>query len=152
MRNHFLPLAFVMGLMGCADSINHDEVLAGRRAVEFAQVAFVKGDIENGYALLSDSGKRYVSFEKFKEVLSRLHPKAFPISVTASEYEPMPGEKAMHIFLTGENSGERFYYRLTMEGSAITGYRVVRLYRGDGPYPPSNRKQKLGQSPNSTRN
>ena len=149
MRYHFFPLAFAVGLMGCAESINHDEVLAGRRAVEFAQVAFVKRDIENGYALLSDSGKRYVSFEKFKEVLSRLHPKAFPISVTASEYEPMPGEKAMHIYLTGENSGERFYYRLTMEGAATTGYRVVRFYRGDDPYPP---KQKLSKSPNFTRN
>ena len=143
MRYHFFPLAFVMGLMGCAESINHDEVLAARRAVEFAQVAFVKHDIENGYALLSDSTKRYVSLEKFKEVLSRLHPKAFPISVTASEYEPMLGEKAIYIFLRGENSGEHFYYRLTMEGTAATGYRVLSLDRGSGPYPPSDRKQTL---------
>lgn len=147
MRYHFFPLAFVMGLMGCAESINHDEVLAGRRAEEFAQVAFVKHDIENGYALLSDSAKRYVSLEKFKEVLSRLHPKAFPTSVTAFEYEPMPGEKAMYIFLIGENSGEQFYYMLTMEGTATTGYKVLRLNRGSGPYPPSNRKQKLRKSP-----
>lgn len=149
MRYHFFPLAFVMGLMGCAESINHDEVLAGRRAVEFAQAAFVKHDIKNGYALLSDSAKRYVSFEQFKEVLSRLHPKAFPTSVTASEYEPMPGEKAIHIFLIGENSGEHFYYRLTMEGTATTGYRVLRLYRGSDPYPSSSHKQKFRKSPST---
>ena len=147
MRYHFFPLAFIVGLMGCAESINHDEVLAGRRAVEFAQVAFVKHDVEDGYALLSDSTKRHVSFEKFKEVLSRLHPKAFPTSVTASEYEPMLGEKAIYIYLVGENSGERFYYRLTMEGAAATGYRVLSLDRGSAPYPPSNRKQTFKKSP-----
>lgn len=147
MRYHFFPLAFVVGLMGCAESINHDEVLAGRRAVEFAQVAFVKHDVENSYALLSDSTKRHVSLEKFKEVLSRLHPKAFPASVTASEYEPMLGEKAIYIYLVGENSGEHFYYRLTMEGTATTGYRVLSLDRGSGPYRPSNRKQTFKKSP-----
>ena len=143
MQYHFFVLAFVLGLMGCAESVDHDEILAGSRAVEFAQVAFVKHDIEKGYALLSDSTKRYVSLEQFKEVLSRLHPRAFPASVTASEYEPMKGEKAIYIFLIGENSGEHFYYRLTMEGTATTGYRVLRLDRGSGPYPQSNPKQKL---------
>ena len=147
MRYHFFLLAFVVGLMGCAESINHDEVLAGRRAVEFAQVAFVKHDIENGHALLSDSTKRRVSLEKFKEVLSRLHPKAFPTSVTASEYEPMLGEKAIYIYLVGENSGEHFSYRLTMEGTATTGYRVLSLDRGSGLYRPSNRKQTFKKSP-----
>ena len=147
MRYHFFLLAFVVGLMGCAESINHDEVLAGRRAVEFAQVAFVKHDIENGHALLSDSTKRRVSLEKFKEVLSRLHPKAFPTSVTASEYEPMLGEKAIYIYLVGKNSGEHFSYRLTMEGTATTGYRVLSLDRGSGLYHPSNRKQTFKKSP-----
>jgi hypothetical protein len=139
------PLALVIGLAGCVESINHDEVSAGKSAAEFARVAFVKRDTENGYALLSDSTKRYVSLEKFKEVLSRMHPKAFPKSVTAIEYEPMPGEKAMYIFLQGENSGERFYYRLTMEGTAATGYRVLRLDRATGPYPPSDRKQRFNK-------
>jgi hypothetical protein len=52
MQYRFFPLALVVGLTGCAESINHDEVLTGRRAVEFAQVAFVKHDVEKGYALL----------------------------------------------------------------------------------------------------
>src|SRR3989442_7181416 len=142
---HLSPLVLVIGLAGCVKSISHDEVSAGKSAVEFAQVAFVKRDAEKGYALLSDSTRRYVSLEKFKEVLSRLHPKAFPTSVTAIEYEPMPGEKAMYVFLQGENSGEHFYYRLTMEGTAATGYRVLRLDRASSPYPSSDRKQRFGK-------
>ncbi|TMA10247.1 MAG: hypothetical protein E6J89_10820 [Deltaproteobacteria bacterium] len=149
MRYRFLALALVMGSMGCKGSVDHDEISAAKSAVEFADVAFVQRDFERGYALLSDSGKRYVSPEKFKETLSRLHPKAFPVSVTASEYEPMRGEKAMHLYLTGENSGERFYYRLTMEGAATTGYRVARFYRESNPYPGASLRQRLKESPST---
>jgi hypothetical protein len=132
--NAYGLFVLAIGLIGCAESFKHDEVLAGKRAAEFAQVAFVKQDFDNGYALLSDAAKRYVSREKFKETVSRLHPRTNPKSVTATEYEPMPGEKAIYIFLMGENAGERFHYRLTMEGSAETGYKVSRLTRGEFPY------------------
>jgi hypothetical protein len=140
-KYYFYPLMFAVGLMGCVESVNHDELSAGKKAEEFARNAFVKQDIENGYALLADGTKRYVSLAQFKEVVSKLHPKAFPKTVIASEYEPMAGEKAIYIFLMGENSGEHFYYRLTMEGTATTGYKVLRLDRAGQPYPSSNEKK-----------
>jgi hypothetical protein len=142
-KYYFYPLMFAVGLMGCMETIHHDESSAKKKAEEFAQVAFVKQDVENGYALLADGTKRYVSREQFKAVLSKLHPKAFPKTVTALEYEPMPGEKAIYIFLTGENSGEHFYYRLTMEGTATTGYKVLRFDRSGQPYPSSNEKKRF---------
>jgi len=126
------------------ETINHDPSSAAKKAEEFAQVAFVKQDVENGYGLLADGTKRYVSQEQFKAVLSKLHPKGFPKTVTALEYEPMPGEKAIFIFLTGESSGEHFYYRLTMEGTATTNYKVLRLDRASQPYPSSSDKKRLG--------
>jgi hypothetical protein len=47
------------------------------------------------------------------------------------EFEPMPGgEKAIYIFLTGDSSGDRFDYKLTLEGSAATDYRVTNLEPG----------------------
>src|SRR5262245_47384274 len=97
---YFYPIVFAVGLMGCMEKINHDASSAGKKAEEFAQVAFVKQDVENGYALLADGTKRYVSLEQFKAVLSKLHPKGFPKTVTALEYEPMHGETAIFIFLT----------------------------------------------------
>jgi len=133
-----------VGLMSCMETINHDPSSAAKKAEEFAQVAFVKQDVENGYGLLADGTKRYVSQEQFKAVLSKLHPKGFPKTVTALEYEPMPGEKAIFIFLTGESSGEHFYYRLTMEGTATTNYKVLRLDRASQPYPSSSDKKRLG--------
>ena len=133
-----------VGLLGCIESVEHDPAGAGKKAEEFAQVAFVKQDIENGYGLLADGTRRYVSREQFKQVLAKLHPRAYPKNVKASEYEPMAGEKAIYIFLMGENSGERFYYRLTLEGTATTPYRILRLDRSTEPYPASSDKKKLG--------
>jgi hypothetical protein len=137
-------LIFAMGLLGCIESVDHDATVAAKKAEEFAQIVFVKQDIENGYALLADGTRRYVSRQQFKDVLAKLHPRAYPKNVTASEYEPMPGEKAIYIFLSGDNSGERFYYRLTLEGTATTPYRVLRLDRASEPYPPSSEKKRLG--------
>src|SRR5215475_15893499 len=152
MRSYFcLFLICALGLMSCMESINHDPSSAAKKAEEFAQVAFVRQDVENGYGLLADGTKRYVSLEQFKAVLSKLHPKGFPKTVTALEYEPMPGEKAIFIFLTGENSGEHFYYRLTMEGTAITGYKVLRLDRASQPYPASSDKKRLSESKRMSR-
>jgi hypothetical protein len=133
-----------VGLMGCIESVEHDPAGAGKKAEEFAQIAFVKQDSENGYALLADGTRRYVSREQFKQVVAKLHPRAYPKNVKASEYEPMAGEKAIYIFLMGENSGERFYYRLTLEGSATTPYRILRLDRNSEPYPSSSDKKSLG--------
>jgi hypothetical protein len=136
-------LILALFLMGCIESIDHDAAVAGKKAEEFAQVVFVKQDVENGYALLADGAKRYVSREQFKKVLAKLHPGAYPKNVKATEYEPMPGEKAIYIFLLGDNSGERFYYRLTLEGTAKTPYKVLRLDRAGEPYPPSSEKKRL---------
>jgi hypothetical protein len=128
-------LILAVGLMGCIESVDHDPAMAGKKAEEFAQIVF---------PLLSDGTRRYVSREQFKAVLAKLHPRAYPKNVTASEYEPMPGEKAIYVFLIGDNSGERFYYRLTLEGTATTPYRVLRLDRAGEPYPPSSEKKRLG--------
>ena len=147
---HLVPVVFVIGLIGCVEKVKHDDDLAGKRAVEFAQVAFVKQDVEKGYLLLSASAKRYVPLEKFRETLSRLYPGAHPTTVTAIEYEPMPGEKAIYIYLTGENAGERFDYTLTMEGTAATDYKVSKIARGHGSYLPSTSEKKRFSKPIST--
>ena len=57
------------------------------------KITFVKQDVENGYALLADGTKRYVSQEQFKIVLSKLHPKAFPKTVTALNMSRCPVKK-----------------------------------------------------------
>jgi hypothetical protein len=130
MRHFLLFAAGAALLLACAKSFEHDPKVAGKRAEEFAQVVFVRKDFDQGYALLSESGKRYVSPQKFKETIVKSHPRHYPTRISATDYEPMPGEKAIYIYLSGEDAGEQFNYTLTLEGTAATDYRVTRFSRG----------------------
>jgi hypothetical protein len=121
-------LLAVFWLTGCAESIKQNENLAAQRAIEFAGIVLVNKDFDRGYELLSDNGKRHISLAKFKETMARLHPRGFPNSVTAKEYQPMPGENALWIYLSGENP--EMHYRLTMEATASGDYKVLTIDSG----------------------
>jgi hypothetical protein len=120
----------VLALASCAGTVKHDETLAGKRAIEFAQFALINKNFAKGYELLSDGGKRHLSLEKFKETLTRMHPRSFPTKVTAMEFQPMPGEKAIWIYLAGQNVEEQFQYRLTMEATDNGDYKVLTFDTG----------------------
>jgi hypothetical protein len=121
-------LLTVMWLTGCAESTKQDENLAAQRAIEFARIVLVNKDFDRGYELLSDGGKRHISLVKFKETMARLHPRGFPTSVTAKEYQPMPGENALWIYLNGQNP--EMHYRLTMEATASGDYKILTIDSG----------------------
>lgn len=125
-----MSLVAVVWLTGCAESTKQDENLAAQRAIEFAQTVLVNKNFDQGYQLLSDGGKRHISLAKFKETMTRLHPRGFPTSVTAKEYQPMPGENALWIYLSGQNPEDQFNYRLTMEATASGDYKVLTLDSG----------------------
>ena len=121
-------LLTVFWLTGCVESIKQDENLAAQRAIEFARIVLVEKNFDRGYELLSDGGKRHISSAKFKETMTRLHPRGFPTSVTAKEYQTMPGENALWIYLNGENP--EMHYRLTMEATASGDYKVLTIDSG----------------------
>ena len=121
-------LLTVVWLTGCAKSIKQDENLAAQRGIEFARIVLVNKDFDQGYELLSDNGKRHISLAIFKETMIRLHPRGFPTSVTAKEYQPMPGENALWIYLTGENP--EMHYRMAMEASPSGDYKVLGIDSG----------------------
>jgi hypothetical protein len=125
-----MSLVAVVWLTGCAESTKQDENLAAQRAIEFAQIVLVNKNFEQGYQLLSDGGKRHISLAKFKETMTRLHPRGFPTSVTAKEYQPMPGENALWIYLRGQNPEDQFNYRLTLEATPSGDYKVLTLDSG----------------------
>jgi hypothetical protein len=128
-------------LLGCAESVKHDETLAARRALEFGRVIFVEKNFDKGYELLSDGGRRHVPREKFKQSLAAMHARDYPTKLAATEYEPMADEKAIYIFVRGQNSEEQFNYRLTMEGTAVGDYKVLKIDQGTGFFTLSNKKQ-----------
>ena len=121
-------LLAVMWFTGCAESIKQDENLAAQRAIEFARIVLVNKDFDQGYELLADGGKRHISSAKFKETMIRLHPRGFPTTVTAKEYQVMPGENALWIYLNGQNP--EMHYRLTMEATPSGDYKVLTIDSG----------------------
>ncbi len=130
LRPYSSMLALCALVASCAESTQHNENLAAKRAIEFAQVTLVNKNLDKGYELLAAGGKRHISLDKFKETVTRLHPRDFPTKVIAKEYQPMPGEKAMWIYLTGQNGEDQFQYRLTMEATANGDYKVLTLDSG----------------------
>lgn len=139
-RFSLATFALVLTLAGCAESVKHDEILAAKRALEFGRVVLLEKNLDKGYELLADGGRRHVPRDKFKQSLTAMHARDYPTKLTAMEYEPMADEKAIYIFVKGHGE-EQFNYRLTMEGTAGTDYKVLRIDQGTGFFALSNKKQ-----------
>jgi hypothetical protein len=58
-----------------------------------------------------------------------------PRAVKAIEYEGVPGQAAIRIFLEGDADSAKFNYELYMVGTAAEGYRVGGFYRLTKPSP-----------------
>jgi hypothetical protein len=117
--------------------------MAGREAQRFAEVAFLGRDFDKAYESLSESGRQFGSAEQFKEFIIKKHPTAFPSFVNTTDYEPVPGQSKINVYLYGENGTEKFYYRMIMEGSQDSGYKVLGFDRKDSPYPQTNLRNPL---------
>jgi hypothetical protein len=114
--------------------------MAALGAVSFAKESFIDLNQPVAYGLLSEGMQRRLSEDQFINLVAEMHPKAFPRVVTATEYEPVPGQDAVNIFLYGENGDKKFHYRLTMRASAYGGYNVASLFRIAAPTPSPSRK------------
>ena len=134
-------LLIALALASCAESVKHDEARAAKRALEFGRVAFVEKNLDGAYDLLADGGKRHVPREKFKQSLGSMHTQSFPTKLMATDYEPMADEKAIYIFIRGQNGEDQFQYRFTVAGTAATDYRVLRIDQGSGFFTLARKKQ-----------
>lgn len=150
MRANF-PVLLAIAALGCnARVLSHDPQTAAGAALQFARLSFVQGDLDGSYTLLWDDTKKALPPGKYREAVSAMHPGSRPLNLTATEFEPVPGQEMMYIFLHGQNGSESFYYRLVMQGTVRTGYKVAGLFRGSGSYPASNMRQKLSVSTSDT--
>ena len=142
--------AWILGVivLGCREvAIKHDENLAGRRAKEFAEAAFVRQDFESAYQKLSDAAKRYVSLDDFKKTIVRFHTKGYPQRVELKQFEEVPSEpKAIYIFLVGQAPNQRYYYRLMLEETAGSDYKVSVMDIEYAPYAGSPLRKNFRES------
>jgi hypothetical protein len=116
---------------------------AAASATEFAEVAFVERNIDKAYDLLDPEFQTYATKKKFAEVLAAINSPTSPTTVTATEFESIPNQEGVNIFLIGENKDEKFYYRLPMKGTEEKGYKVAGIFRGKDQYEPSALRRPL---------
>jgi hypothetical protein len=64
-----------------------------------------------------------------------MHPAGSPKSIKVADCEPIPGRRAMCVFLDEKVGREAFHYRLVLAGDAAEGYAVASISRGGGPNP-----------------
>ena len=144
MKKVVLYSAMVLLVVGCKGKtkVGRDERnMAFDRALDFAEAAFFQRDYKKAYLLVSEDCN--ATFEEFSSGIEKIHPKDFPVIVRATEYEAVPGEEKIKIFLHGKGDDEEFYYRFVMEGTKEANYKVFSLVRADGPYPPSELRERL---------
>ena len=130
MRSYFL--LFILGtLIGCGESFDHDKMLASKRAVEFADATFVRGNLDQGYAMMADKARSYVPLNIFTDKVSKMHPSGRPSKITVQSVDPVKGEKIVNVVLRGEGD-EQFTYSISVIGSAASDYGVSRFSGGRG--------------------
>src|SRR5262245_39496362 len=103
-------------LSSCVRVIEHNQATAASAAEQFAAVAFIKQDYPTAHGLLSQASRENIPLEKLSAQVAKMHPAAFPTEIKAIEYEPIPGQAAMQIYLKGSAEKEEFYYRFVMTG------------------------------------
>jgi hypothetical protein len=140
-----VSLSALIALTGClqVNQLKHQPAAAGRKAQQFANVAFVERNLDAAYPLLSQNVRNSLTLDQFKDAVSKMHPSEYPLFVRATEYEPLMGQRAMNIYLIGDAEKERLYYRFVMEGTQETDYTVGGFWRNNGPYPASDMRKAL---------
>lgn len=138
-------LSVGLALSCSARVLRHDEAVAAAQAEAFLAHAVVEQDFGAAHRMLRDEARLRVSEAALSDAVRQQHPHGYPTSVRATEYEPVPGQAAIQIFLIGERDSEKFYYRVPMVGTVESGYSPDGVYRGSGPYPASSLRQALRQ-------
>jgi len=113
----------------CSGVIRHNQDMAAIEAIQLAKIAIISRDYEQARARLALRALNLTSVPQFQSVIERIHTSGWPSSIKAVRYEPLPGQRAMRIYLEGKSAGEHFFYLFVMEGDADSGYRVLDIFR-----------------------
>jgi hypothetical protein len=133
LRNRAFIILETILLSTCACSATtsrQDPEKAAASAIVFARAAVMDGDLDKAYSLLDDDVRANASKERFVEAMRKTVLGKRPDSLTAIEFEPVPGEDEVNIYLIGESSDGNLHYRIPMRGNSTDGYKPMGILRG----------------------
>ena len=125
-------LLFLVMTGGCAENVDHDTTLATKRAIEFAEATFVRGNLDQGYVMLADKARAYVPLNIFADKVKQMHPSGRPSKIASLTATPVKGEKIVNVTLRGEGDGQ-FMYGIALIGTSSADYRVSTFSGGRSP-------------------
>jgi hypothetical protein len=140
----FILAVSIFIFVSCTKVLKHNEQIAASKANEFAKFGLIQRDYEKAAKLLPVERQSPASVKQIEELITKLHPSTYPSKVSATEYEPIFGQKALRIFLVGENNqNEQFYYSFVLIGTVDEGYNVTEVYRFPNGFPPSQMRKPI---------
>jgi hypothetical protein len=133
-----------LALAGCRlDVISHDERMAASEAGEVLRLLYLRGDYVAVHERLSPELRRSSSTESLRNQASLLLQKFGKLrDLRPDSYTPVPGQRAINIFLEGKHEKAVSYHRILLTGDA-RGYKVSGLWVSERPYPPSELRRSL---------
>lgn len=130
--------------VACVQMISHNQDIAASSAVNFLNLALIDKNFADASKKLAQGSRNALSVKEVEAMATRLHPNDGPTMIKAVEYEPIPSQKAMRIYLVGENNeGTKYFYMVVMQGTVEEGYGPSEIHRNDGPFPPSSIRKPL---------
>jgi hypothetical protein len=128
-------------LVACGRHAPDPHQVAAAGAEAFARQAVVERDFAKAYAMLPEGERRLTPLDVFTEGIRSQHPRGFPTTVRATEYELKP--EGVLVYLVGEGTAESFLYRIPMVSRGQTAYFPVGFVRDDPAQPHSPARQRL---------
>jgi hypothetical protein len=124
--------------------IQHDANKARIVAETFSEQAFIKRDYANALKLLRSDRANDFTASSLQTFVESMHPEGiFPEKLSAAEYEVVPGQRIVNIYLRGTINAADQYYLIVVVGDKGNGYEVSEIYRRETPFPTSSIPRKL---------
>jgi len=123
--------------------LNHSPSAAAEVAQRYVDLLVVQQDAEAAYELVDEDARERIDSAALAESVAKAPGYGEVTSVEAVEYQPVPGQPAVDVFLTGSAGGATYYYAVRLSGTMDEGYLVNDLWIQTEPFEASGLRQEL---------
>ncbi len=136
-------LSLAVAGTGCVRQLRHDPALAASSAQKFVELLAVKGDVNGAYEMTDPASRHGRSAADLGKSVSSV-PIGKLDDVAATEFQPVPGQPAIDIFLKGHNTdGKTIHFAVRVNGTADDGYAPASMAVAFEPFPASSMRRSL---------
>ena len=113
-----------LALSGFFNVVNHNEILAGNKAVDFTQEVFIKKNLNLAYEYLHEEFKKVLSKDNFVNHFSKAAEAANVKVLEAISFELIGTTDNLAIYIAATNDRGTGYLKITMYGDG-KNYKLI---------------------------